>query len=65
MDNKNKTTQTKQIIITEKDLPLCCPKVNNQATWNNHPKVYLPVKEQKNIICPYCGTEYIFVEEKL
>lgn len=69
MDNKNKpyhsitNTNNRQIIITEKDLPLSCPQKNiNQVSWDDHPIIYLPIKEQKLIICPYCKTEYIFAE---
>jgi uncharacterized Zn-finger protein len=31
----------------------------DQALWNHHPKVYLPLKgENKEVKCPYCGTIY-------
>ena len=65
MFNKNKPNQNRQVIITERDLPLSCPQtkaINNKTTWDLHPKIYLPIKEQKLIICPYCGTEYVFAE---
>jgi uncharacterized Zn-finger protein len=63
MLDKNKPNQNRQIIVTEKDLPLSCPPtVPNQATWDLHPKIYLPIKEQKLITCPYCGIEYVFAE---
>lgn len=64
MNNKNKYSQTKQFVIKEADLPLSCPNSTNQL-WDMHPKVYLPIKEKKTLACPYCGTQYIFVEEKI
>lgn len=62
MFNKNKS---KQIIVTEKDLPLSCPpKIDNQnnkqSIWDSHPIIYLPIKEKKSFTCPYCGIEYIY-----
>lgn len=45
----------KEIIITRNDLPLACP---SKQTWDGHPKVYLDIKTEKKIICPYCGTKY-------
>ena len=45
----------KEIIITEKDLPLSCPK---KQTWDGHPKIYLDIIEKKIITCPYCGIVY-------
>ena len=64
MFNKNKPNQNRQVIITERDLPLSCPNSTNQSLLDMHPKIYLPIKEKKTLSCPYCGTQYIFVEEK-
>lgn len=50
----------KDITITKKDLPLSCPI---KQTWSGHPKVYLSIKEEKKIICPYCGTIYRLVND--
>jgi len=44
--------------ITEKDLPLSCPPRDDRV-WDAHPRVYLPIEEQGESVCPYCGTKYI------
>lgn len=45
------------IEITAKDLPLHCP-MPDMPQWNAHPRVYLPVEQQGEAQCPYCGTRY-------
>ncbi len=44
--------------VTAADLPLSCP-MPGMSLWNSHPKVYLPVEETGEAICPYCGTLYV------
>ncbi len=43
--------------VRRKDLPLSCP-MPGMYLWNSHPKVYLPVQETGEAVCPYCGAEY-------
>jgi uncharacterized Zn-finger protein len=51
-------TKTMQIYnITKDDLPLHCP-TKKISLWNSHPRVYLPVKNNGEALCPYCGTKY-------
>jgi uncharacterized Zn-finger protein len=45
--------------VTAKDLPLHCP-MPGTLLWNAHPRVYLPIGEKREALCPYCGTRYIF-----
>lgn len=49
----------KQIVISEKDLPLHCP-MPDMLTWNSHPRVFLKIEKEptQEIICPYCSTKY-------
>lgn len=47
-----------QIIVKYSDLPVCCP-LPNQALWNAHPRVYLPILKTGKVNCPYCGANYI------
>ncbi len=56
---KVKPNFEKEVSITKKDLPLSCPL---KQTWDGHPKVYLDIKSEKKIICPYCGTKYKLVD---
>ena len=43
--------------VKESDLPLHCP-LPGDAIWNAHPRVFLPVEETGEALCPYCGTLY-------
>ena len=46
------------VTITAKDLPLYCPP-KNAPLWSQHPRVFLEVEEDGEILCPYCGTHYV------
>ncbi len=43
--------------VTEKDLPLHCP-TPSMSLWDAHPRVFLPIEETGEALCPYCGTLY-------
>lgn len=43
--------------ITAADLPLYCP-TKSMRLWNTHPRVYLPIEDTGEALCPYCGTLY-------
>lgn len=45
------------IEVTTAELPLACP-LPQQALWNAHPRVYLPIEATGQVICPYCNTHY-------
>ncbi len=47
-----------QYEVTLADLPLSCP-MRNTRVWDAHPRVYLPLEEPGETVCPYCGTKYI------
>jgi len=51
-DNKQR-----QIEVSENDLPLHCP-MRSMLLWNSHPRVYLPIENTGEALCPYCGTHY-------
>lgn len=46
--------------VTDKDLPLHCPKADSYL-WNSHPKVYLPIEKTGEARCPYCSASYVLV----
>ena len=48
--------------VTAADLPLSCP-MPGMSLWNSHPKVYLPIEQEKHCKCPYCGAEYHLVSQ--
>jgi len=43
--------------VGAEDLPLHCP-MPGQSLWNSHPRVFLPIADKGEILCPYCGTLY-------
>ena len=53
-------TQTR-VEVSRADLPLSCP-TPNQKLWNAHPRVFLPVEDNGEATCPYCGTHYILTD---
>jgi uncharacterized Zn-finger protein len=32
------------------------------ALWNSHPRVYLPVEEERSCKCPYCGAQFVLID---
>lgn len=44
--------------VTAADLPLHCPP-DGATLWNLHPRVYLPIEESGEAVCPYCGAHYV------
>jgi uncharacterized Zn-finger protein len=49
--------------VTETDLPLHCPTAKSPV-WSMHPRVFLDVAEAGQVLCPYCGTRYIYKGRK-
>lgn len=49
----------RQVELTEKDLPLHCPRPG-APLWARHPRVFLDVVTQGEALCPYCGTRYTY-----
>jgi uncharacterized Zn-finger protein len=47
----------RSIEVSATDLPLHCP-MPDMLLWNAHPRVYLPIEETGEALCPYCGTLY-------
>lgn len=43
--------------VDEADLPLHCP-TPSMALWSGHPRVFLPIEQTGEALCPYCGTQY-------
>ena len=49
--------------VTRADLPLHCP-MDSMTLWNSHPRVYLPIEDTGVAKCPYCGADYVLVDEQ-
>ena len=48
--------------VTRKYLPLHCP-MEGMSVWNSHPRVFLPIEDSGEAMCPYCGAEYTLVDQ--
>lgn len=57
MSDTNRTVE-----VTADDLPLHCPRPN-APLWSQHPRVFLDVTHTGEVVCPYCGTHYVFKGE--
>lgn len=57
MNDAAVSTEQRIIKVTRKDLPLSCPRPEDKV-WNMHPRVYLPIEDTGEAICPYCGAHY-------
>ena len=53
------TNSQRRIEVTAQDLPLHCP-MPSMKLWDAHPRVYLPIEETGESLCPYCGTRYVY-----
>jgi len=49
----------RRIEVTAKDLPLHCP-LPGAPLWSRHPRVFLDVAKTGTILCPYCGTRFVY-----
>ena len=49
------------IQVTRKDLPVSCPGKQTDSA-ELHPRVYLPVKKDRVVTCPYCSARYQLVD---
>ncbi len=54
----DQTSQERRVEVSAMNLPLHCP-TDEQLLWNAHPRVYLPIEETGETLCPYCGTRYV------
>ena len=52
------TNKQRLVEVTADDLPLHCPTAD-MMLWNAHPRVFLPIEQGGEALCPYCGTRYV------
>lgn len=62
MSEAAKQDVTQVIQVSRADLPLCCPRPNDEEAWGMHPRVYLPIEKTGEAVCPYCGARYKLVD---
>ncbi|MGE5087823.1 MAG: zinc-finger domain-containing protein [Candidatus Levyibacteriota bacterium] len=51
------TREMPVVVVQAKDLPVYCPNPS-MPLWSSHPRVYLDVADEGEVLCPYCGTRY-------
>ena len=51
------TREMPVVVVQAKDLPVYCPNPA-MPLWSSHPRVYLDVADEGEVLCPYCGTRY-------
>ena len=56
-DQHQRDNKSRHIEITAADLPLHCP-TPSMLLWNAHPRVFMPIEQTGEALCPYCGTKY-------
>ena len=62
-DDSGKEACTKlRYEVTSADLPLSCP-TKDMRVWDAHPRVFLPIEVTREVVCPYCGSEFILKNE--
>ncbi|MBO68193.1 MAG: hypothetical protein CL398_07760 [Acidiferrobacteraceae bacterium] len=60
---KDTTSNQRRYCLGEHDLPLYCPNKDTML-WSAHPRVYLAIELDNEVVCPYCGTIYVLSDAK-
>jgi uncharacterized Zn-finger protein len=58
MGQGKSTDGARRVEVDRADLPLHCPTPQSML-WNAHPRVFLPLEQRGEALCPYCGTLYV------
>jgi uncharacterized Zn-finger protein len=58
MQEGKSVNTARRVEVTAADLPLHCPTPEHML-WNAHPRVFLPIEQSGEALCPYCGTLYV------
>jgi len=61
-ESKSTTLSTgRRYEVHKKDLPLSCPTAQNES-WDAHPRVFLDIEDNGEVLCPYCGALYVLTD---
>ena len=52
------TSDTAVVTVKPADLPVFCPNPK-MPLWSSHPRVFLDIANTGEVMCPYCGTQYV------
>jgi len=61
-DNADEPNLQRRYEVIRADLPVSCP-LPSVTLWNTHPRVYIPVEETGQAVCPYCSAEFILIDK--
>ena len=51
------------VLVTRDQLPMHCPPPGS-SLWDSHPRVYIPLEDSGEAVCPYCGRRFRLVEDE-
>ncbi len=54
-------TRASVVKVSREQLPLSCP-LPEEEVWSLHPRVYLPIANSGEAVCPYCSTHYLLID---
>lgn len=60
MESVDQACTKRRYEVKQADLPLSCPP-RDLRVWDAHPRVYLPIEEVGEVVCPYCSAEYFLI----
>ena len=52
------TAHLPTVTVSREELPLSCPR-QHEEVWDKHPRVFLPIEQTGEAVCPYCSTHYV------
>ncbi len=58
----NSANSERRYEVKKSDLPLSCPMPGSSA-WDSHPRVFLDIEQKGEILCPYCGAQYVLIDD--
>lgn len=62
MSKLHRACTVRRYDVSHDDLPLSCP-MPNMRIWDAHPRVYLPIEESGQAVCPYCEAKYFLADK--
>ena len=60
MSNSTNAKEQKPRVLKKTAPVVSCPD-EGDSKWNHHPKVFLDLRHDNEVTCPYCGTSFIRV----
>lgn len=62
-ESTSNTPTERRYEVHKIDLPLSCP-MPSMSSWDAHPRVFLDIEQNSEILCPYCGALYVLIGDK-